>query len=72
MNLPMTYEVITRKNIKVISARDSYKDHFPGDLSRWKLEAFLKVKLDFERNTTTNLVVIGDSDISWTCFTQNV
>jgi len=61
--LPKTYEILQRKKINVISARKNYKNSFPNDLCRWKLEAFLKLKEQFDDEVTTNLVVVGDSDI---------
>jgi len=61
--LPKTHDIIQKKKIKVISARKDYKYAFPNDLCRWKLEAFLKLKEQFDDEVTTNLVVIGDSDI---------
>lgn len=61
--LPMTYELINRKNIKIISARNEYKDLYPNDLSLWKKEAFLSLKKEYQNDAMTNIVVLGDSDL---------
>jgi hypothetical protein len=61
--LPKTHEVLVEKNIRIISARSGYEELFPGDCQRWKLEAFLDIKKEFDRNVITNLICLGDSHI---------
>jgi len=61
--MPKVFEVIIKKNIKVISARSGYEDIFPGDSRRWKVEAFLDIEHIFDKNLITNLICLGDSHI---------
>jgi len=61
--LPKTHAVIIEKKIEVISARSGYEDLFPGDYHRWKTEAFLGIKKNFDKNIITNLICLGDSHI---------
>lgn len=37
-------------NISVISARNGYENMFPGDSSKWKVEAFLEVKKKYDES----------------------
>ena len=61
--LPKTYKVMTRKDVKIISARNKFHSAYPNDMYRWKLEAFLELQNEFERDLLTNIVVLGDSDM---------
>lgn len=61
--LPKTHELIIQKKIEVISARSGYEELFPGDYHRWKTEAFLGIKKNFDKNIITNLICLGDSHI---------
>lgn len=48
--MPKVHEVIFDKKIIVISARHGYEDSFPGDCSKWKVEAFKDIKKHFDNN----------------------
>lgn len=41
------FQVIFDKKIQVISARAGYEDQFPGECSKWKVEAFKDIKTKF-------------------------
>ena len=47
--------------IKIISARDKYSKIFPGDLKKWKIEAFLNLMKYINVKLVTNIICIGDS-----------
>ena len=47
--------------IKIISARDKYSEIFPGDLKKWKIEAFLNLMKYINVKLVTNIICIGDS-----------
>ena len=53
----------TLKKIKVISARDSFEQQYPGQYHEWKVQAFLKVQKELNQQVITNLVSLGDSMI---------
>jgi len=61
--MPKTHDVIVEKKIKVISARTDYESQYPGDSHRWKMEAFLNIKKEFDSDVITNLICLGDSHI---------
>eukprot|EP01017_Pseudomicrothorax_dubius_P037857 TRINITY_DN5603_c0_g1_i3.p1 TRINITY_DN5603_c0_g1~~TRINITY_DN5603_c0_g1_i3.p1 ORF type:complete len:331 (+),score=48.08 TRINITY_DN5603_c0_g1_i3:51-1043(+) len=61
--LPKVAEVLSRHKIKVVSARTTYEQKFPGDFYKWKVEAFLEVKKKLDKNVITNLICLGDSHI---------
>jgi hypothetical protein len=48
--MPKVHEVIFDNKIVVISARHGYEDLFPGDCSKWKVEAFKNIKKNFDSN----------------------
>lgn len=50
------------ERVKVISARTSYEQHFPGEVSQWKIQAFLEVQRQLNSQIITNLVSLGDSN----------
>ena len=60
--LPKTFALI-KKGVHIISARDLYESE--TSIDKWKSLAFLNLKKDCSVNldddTTTNLIVIGDS-----------
>jgi len=58
--LPKSYQII-QENVEVISARARYQDEFPADTFRWKVEAFLDFRKEFDDNVIANIVSIGDS-----------
>ena len=47
--------------ITIISARTKYEPHFPGDVTKWKLHAFLETQGNLDEAIITNLIAIGDS-----------
>lgn len=47
--------------ITVISARARYECHFPGEVTKWKLNAFLETQKDLDEAMITNLIALGDS-----------
>jgi len=49
------------KKVRVISARSKYEPQFPGQVSKWKVEAFLEVQRNLNSPIITNLISIGDS-----------
>lgn len=49
------------ENIPVISARSTYEPAYPGDVSRWKEQAFLAVQQKLHSEIITNLISVGDS-----------
>jgi hypothetical protein len=49
------------QKVQVISARSRYESQFPGQVSKWKVEAFLEVQRKFNSKIITNLIAIGDS-----------
>lgn len=48
--------------VEVISARERYECVYPGDLSRWKAEAFLDVRRSLDPEAMINLLVLGDAE----------
>jgi len=51
------------KRLKVISARSTFENQFPGDSHEWKMQAFLGTLKELELGAITNLVCLGDSNI---------
>jgi len=49
------------QKVRVISARSKYEPQFPGQVSKWKVEAFLEVQRTLNSPIITNLISIGDS-----------
>mmetsp|Transcript_8869 Transcript_8869/g.6627 ORF Transcript_8869/g.6627 Transcript_8869/m.6627 type:complete len:99 (+) Transcript_8869:896-1192(+) len=49
--------------ITVISARARYECHFPGEVNKWKLNAFLETQRDLDEAMITNLIALGDSQM---------
>jgi hypothetical protein len=50
------------KNIDIISARSRYEEHFPHDVSKWKVNAFLDVQRSMDSQVVTNLNSLGDAN----------
>lgn len=63
MYLPLTYGLIRKNEISVISARAQYEKSYPNDPKRWKHEAFLDIKESLENSVFTNIICAGDSTI---------
>ena len=50
-------------NVKVVSARGKYEKEFPNDSRMWKIQAFLEMQKNFNKNLVTNIICLGDSII---------
>jgi hypothetical protein len=50
------------ENMKIISARSRYECLYPGDVPKWKVNAFLDVQRHLNSEIITNLTSIGDSN----------
>mmetsp|Transcript_12042 Transcript_12042/g.21364 ORF Transcript_12042/g.21364 Transcript_12042/m.21364 type:complete len:316 (-) Transcript_12042:61-1008(-) len=50
------------QKLKVISARTKYEPQFPGEVSKWKIQAFLEVQRQLDSQIITNLISLGDSN----------
>jgi hypothetical protein len=61
--LPMTYEVLRRNDISVISARAKYEKQFPNEPKRWKQEAFVELRANLNGEMLANIICIGDSTL---------
>mmetsp|Transcript_123389 Transcript_123389/g.356672 ORF Transcript_123389/g.356672 Transcript_123389/m.356672 type:complete len:286 (+) Transcript_123389:87-944(+) len=48
--------------VPIISARDSYQEAYPEDVSKWKVEAFLGLQRELPATQVANLIAIGDSE----------
>merc|ERR1719401_281322 len=49
------------QKVRVISARTKYEPHFPGEVAKWKIQAFLEVQRQLDSQIITNLISLGDS-----------
>lgn len=47
--------------ITIISARTKYEPHFPGEVNKWKLNAFLETQNKLDEALITNIIALGDS-----------
>jgi len=50
------------QNVRVISARGKYEAQYPGEVSKWKIQAFLEVQRQLNSEIITNLISLGDSN----------
>lgn len=50
------------QKVRVISARGRYEAQFPGEVSKWKIQAFLEVQRQLDSQIITNLISLGDSN----------
>ncbi|CAE8583387.1 unnamed protein product [Polarella glacialis] len=50
------------QKLKVISARTRFEPQFPGEVSQWKIQAFLEVQRQLDSQIITNLLSLGDSN----------
>jgi len=50
------------QKLHVISARTKYEPHFPGEVGKWKIQAFLEVQRQLDSQIITNLISLGDSN----------
>jgi len=49
-------------NVRVISARSQFEREFPGQVWKWKVQAFLEVQRQLDAHMFTNLISLGDSE----------
>jgi len=49
------------EKVNIISARNEYEQLYPGDNSRWKLNAFFDTSKHLNKKLLTNIISIGDS-----------
>lgn len=47
----------------IISARTKYEYQFPGDVSKWKINAFLETQQNLDEAIITNIIALGDSQM---------
>jgi hypothetical protein len=50
------------QKVRIISARTTQEANCGGDVSQWKIKAFLEMGEEFDTDVLTNLVSIGDSN----------
>merc|ERR1719243_167035 len=50
------------QRVQVISARGKYEQMFPGEVGKWKVQAFLEVQRQLDSQIITNLISLGDSN----------
>mmetsp|Transcript_47045 Transcript_47045/g.150219 ORF Transcript_47045/g.150219 Transcript_47045/m.150219 type:complete len:374 (+) Transcript_47045:49-1170(+) len=50
------------QKVRVISARTKYEPQYPGEVSKWKIQAFLEVQRQLNSEIITNLISLGDSN----------
>jgi len=52
----------TLEKIPVISARSKFESSYPGEVNKWKVNAFLEVQRQLNSEIITNLISLGDSN----------
>lgn len=52
----------TLEKVEVISARGRHEAEFPGEIGKWKHQAFLDVQRRMDSDIITNLISVGDSN----------
>lgn len=50
------------QQVRVISARGNWEAQYPGEVSQWKIQAFLEVQRQLDSQIITNLISLGDSN----------
>jgi len=50
------------QKVRVISARGRWEQKYPGEVSKWKINAFLEVQRQLDSEIITNLISLGDSN----------
>lgn len=50
------------QRVRVVSARGNFEAQYPGEVSQWKIQAFLEVKRELDSQIITNLISLGDSN----------
>jgi len=59
--LPMTFGLVLREKIDIISARQMFEDQYPNDFSMWKMYAFMQIVDMFKDSAMANIIAIGDN-----------
>mmetsp|Transcript_54075 Transcript_54075/g.125737 ORF Transcript_54075/g.125737 Transcript_54075/m.125737 type:complete len:308 (+) Transcript_54075:24-947(+) len=59
--LPAVVPLLRSHNMRIISARASYEEKFPGDLFRWKTQSFLDIERELDPQAVSNVISLGDS-----------
>merc|ERR1719498_1296243 len=59
-NVPGLLPVL--QQVRVISARGNFEAQYPGEVSQWKIQAFLEVRQELDSQIITNLISLGDSN----------
>jgi len=57
--MPQVVPILSK--ITIISARAKYESKFPGDVPKWKLNAFLETQTELTNGNIKNIVALGDS-----------
>lgn len=47
--------------INIISARARFERHFPGEVPKWKVHAFLETQGQLNNGNIKNIIALGDS-----------
>merc|ERR1712160_85788 len=50
------------QKVKIISARTKFEGQYPGEVGKWKIQAFLEVQRQLDAQIITNLISLGDSN----------
>lgn len=56
---PIVYSIL--KNVKILSARGEFEKKHPNNSRQWKIQSFLKMAIEFDKNLITNFICLGDS-----------
>lgn len=59
--MPSLLEIFDK--ITIISARAQYEQHFPQDVPKWKIYAFLDTQKEIDGALMTNIIALGDSNM---------
>lgn len=65
--LPHTQKLI-KQNIKVVSARDTYQDDYPGRMDLWKKNTFQDITDN--KSTYQHIISVGDADHEFNALTD--
>jgi hypothetical protein len=60
--IPEVFDALQNQKVRVISARTNHETQYPGEVGKWKVEAFLEVQRELNSQTITNLISLGDSN----------
>jgi hypothetical protein len=56
---PSCFPLLTK--ITIISARARFERHFPGEVPKWKVHAFLETQGQLNNGNIKNIIALGDS-----------